>query len=61
MLEGKTDLAIEKVSQWNKMHPYNPMTSDTIGFRSVYQRALAKNMKKIKENMPSPQTSNLSV
>ena len=52
MMEGKGDLAIKKVKQWNKIHPYNAFTYDSIGYKAIYRRALEKNMKKIKENLP---------
>tara|TARA_R110000765_G_scaffold31886_1_gene74490 strand:+ start:1496 stop:5221 length:3726 start_codon:yes stop_codon:yes gene_type:complete len=53
LVEGKANLAIEKIKQWNGVHPYNALTYDSIGHRAIYQRALQKNMKKIKENLPS--------
>ena len=49
--EEKTDLAIRRVKQWNRLNPTNPITYNDINNKEVYKYLMRKHMKVETENM----------
>jgi len=51
MSDGKNELAIRRVKQWNKANPTNPITYNDINYKEVYKYLMRKHMKVETENM----------
>ena len=42
LIDGKSDLVIKNIKQWNSKFPEVPITGDDINFKSAYKRIIEK-------------------
>ena len=51
MSEGKSDVAIRRVKQWNNSNPTNPITYEDVSYKEIYKYLMRKHMKVKTEGM----------
>jgi len=49
LIEGKSDLVIKDIKQWNQKFPEVPITGYDVNFQKAYERVIRKNTRKLKE------------